>query len=425
MTVLGLATSGCGSGALARDAGDARDGAPSTDAADAASDTGLEEADAGDARSPMLPDGACFTNAFRQGPTGACACDVASPDICGEACVDLANDDQNCGACGHTCDSPSTCAHGVCGPTPTRDVASRIGCGEMRLASEGASIIYTDTAAGHVMQLAGGSPFQISGAETKAPTLLAVGGTTIFWLDGKTIYRLAGLDISAVYTSVDDVHGLAISDDGATVYFSAGNKVQSVPATGGGTPVDVEIQTLDNPMALAVSGNLLASTVGFVGVVDVIQLGGPMASCSTADESHGIDIACRRVASSQGELNLNSIAATASKVLWADGPNVKMGSLTLDDSSPSPWSTIAYGPGPIVSLAAAGGSVYFNTSDPFAPDSNVVARAPMTADAAASPIRLARKITTNVPGSLAVAGARVYWATTDCGIQSVSWVDTP
>jgi hypothetical protein len=429
MTVLGLATSACGRGALARDAGGPGDGALSTDApknADAASGTG--EGDAADARSAMLPDGRCFTNAYRQGNTGPCACDVADPDICGNACVDLAIDDQNCGACGHTCDAPSACAHGVCGPAPTSVVPGHSGCGEMRLVTNGDTLVWTDTAAGRVMAMprAGGTPAPLSGRETTAPTLLAVNGTTVFWLDGKTIRKVAGGVVSEVYTNPDDLHGLATSDDGATVYFSTGRKVESVPAAGGAEPVVVEIHTRGDPAALAVSGSMLVSTVNLVGVVDVIQLGGPMAVCTWLDtpDPTASDASCNRVASSQGDLNYNLILNTGSKVIWADGPSLKMGGLVVDGNQHQ-WNQIADGPARVVSMADANGVIYFNTSDaggPPAPDFDVVAKTPMVASAdldGPAPLRLARKITSNAPGSLVVVGPTVYWATSDCGIQSI------
>jgi hypothetical protein len=426
MIALGLATSGCGRGALARDAGGATDAA--LPKVDAPNDAG--RADPVDARSPMFPDGRCFTNAFPQGSSGPCACDVVSPDICGDTCVDLSSDDQNCGACGHACDSTSACAHGVCGPTPTSVVPPHAGCGEMRLAATDNTLVWTDTAGGRVMSksIAGGTPAPISGAETTAPTLLALNGTTIFWLDGKTIRKLAGGVVSDVYTNPDDINGLVTSDDGATVYFSTGQKIQSVPAAGGAAPVDVEVHKNGHPAALAVSGSLLASSVTFDQLIDVIQLGGQAAFCSTGDTADPVspDIACRRVACCQGELDARQILTTASKVIWADGPLLKMGDIAID--APYVWDEITVtGSGvPVGSMAVANGVIYFNTETgwPEPPDTVVVAKAPMIAMSrndtnGPPPIRLARGITTNVPGSLVVVGPTVYWATSACEIQSV------
>jgi hypothetical protein len=296
----------------------------------------------------------------------------------------------------------------------------------MRLAATADTLVWTDTAAGRVMTMpaAGGKPVPISGSETTAPTLLAVNGTTIFWLDGKTIHKRAGGAVSDVYTNLDEVHGLATSDDGATVYFSTGQKVQSVTAAGSGAPVDVEVHTRGAPAALAVSGATLASTVSDLGIVDVIRLGGPIARCSTADipDPTNPDVACNRVACCQGSLD-GVLATSASKVVWADGYGLKMGDLVVDGAD-HPWDHITDADAAVASMVVANGLIYFNTSDPTTPDFNVVAKSPMTASAP-RPLRLARRITTNVPGSLVVVGNAVFWATSDCGIQAVPAGEAP
>jgi hypothetical protein len=440
---VGLSSSGCGRAALSPDGATAGrtsspDGSSSTDApgeADASGETALLGAvDARPARSPTLPDGGCFTNAFRRTLADACACGDGVPDLCEEACVDLASDDANCGACGHTCAPTSTCTKGVCGPLPTSVVTPHSGCGEMRLGATTDTLYWTDTALGRVMTMpaAGGAPARVSGAETTAPTLLAINRSTVFWLDGKTIRKRAGNVVSDVYTNAEDVHGLATSDDGATVYFSTGRKVESVPAAGSDAPVAVEVHTRGDPTALAVSGNMLVSTVNLIGVVDVIQLGGPMAVCTWIDtpDPTTSDFACNRVASSQGELNYNLILNTGSKVIWADGSSLKMGGLVVDGNQHQ-WDHIAYGDANVVSMAVANGVIYFNTSGaggPPAPDFDVVAKTPMVASTdldGPAPLRLTRKITSNVPGSLVVVLGAVYWATGDCAIQSVPTGEAP
>jgi hypothetical protein len=161
--------------------------------------------------------------------------------------------------------------------------------------------------------------------------------------------------------------------------------------------------------------------VSFAGVVDVIQLGGPTASCGSGDNPDPTDVACNVVASSQGEVNTRLIVATDSKVVWADGPNLKMGGLLVDGVRHN-WDTIAHSDGNVVSMAVANGVIYFNTSaDPPAPDLDVVAKAPMIASPnldGPGPIRLARKVAGNVPGSLVVTGGTVFWATSACAIQA-------
>ena len=336
------------------------------------------------------------------------------------ACVDLASDDANCGACGHACAATSACARGVCGPAPTIVVPKPVACGEMRLVAAGDTLYWTDTAGGAVMAMpaAGGTPAPLSGSETKAPTLLTVTGSTIFWLDGKTIRKMAGDVISDVYTNLDDVNGLAVSDDGATVYFSTGQKVQSVPAAGGGTPVDVEIHNSGDPAALAVAGSYLASTVSDLGAVNVIGLGGPTALCWTMDANGdtSLDVNCNRVARGQGELNTAVIVAAGSKVLFADGPDIKMGDLVVDNV-PRSWDPVTENESSVGSMVVSAGMIYFDTSGAVMPEGDVVAKSPMTVNS--PPLRLARNVTTHTFGSLAVSGQKVFWVTSDCAIQSV------
>jgi hypothetical protein len=410
---LGLAAGGCGSATLAPDGAARPDGAAQPDgASDAESEGGVDAWSAA-----TLPDGSCIPGAFHLGG-GVCACQPDSPDICGVGCVDLSTDNDNCGACGHACEATSACANGVCSPAPTTVVAAPAACGKMRLGALADTLVWSDTAGGRVMAMpgAGGAPQPISGAETQAPTLLAFNGSTIFWLDGKTIRKSAGGTISDVYTNLDDIHGLATSDDGATVYFSTGQRVQSVPAAGGGTAVDVEIHNSGDPDALAVSGNYLASTVGLVGGVNVIGLGGPTALCWTHDPTGStVDVDCNRVAMGQGELNTDVIAATAGKVIWADGPNLKMGDLVVG-GIPKSWDAVTQADTNVVSFAVSAGSIYFEPSDPSTPSSGIVAKVAMTANALSTP--LVRHVAPNAPGSLAVVGPTVFWATSACEIQS-------
>jgi hypothetical protein len=266
-------------------------------------DGALSEADGPidvDASPATLLDGRCVSGAYPR--NGVCTCPIEQPDVCEQGCVDLTSDDDNCGTCGHSCEPGATCRVGVCGPRPTTVVAAPAACGKMRLAATSDTLYWTDTAGGRVMKMpaAGGDATPVSGAETTAPTLLELKSGAVFWLDGKTIRRSAGGQVSDVYTSLDSINGLAASDDGATVYFSTGAKIESVPASGGAAPIDVEVQRTGTPAGLAVAGGYLIFALDFVGGVDVIQRSGPLALCWTQDTDTTLDVNCTRLAREAG-----------------------------------------------------------------------------------------------------------------------------
>jgi hypothetical protein len=367
--------------------------------------------------SATLPDGRCKVGAFVHG--SACTCQDDIPTPCESSCADLTRDDDNCGACGHACGAGSACAGGVCGPVPKIFAARAAPCGAMRLAADLDNLYWTDTAGGRVMKapLGGGAPTPVSGAETTSPSLLFVKGASVLWLDGKTIRSSRGGAISSLTTSATDVLGLATSDDGETVYFSTGAKVQSVPAAGGATPTDVEVHNSGNPAALAVQGNILASTVALVGGVNVIGLGGPLALCWTEDPmgEASLDVDCTRVARGQGGLVTDVVAATASKVLWIDDMAIKMGDLVvLPPGQLRAWDPVVQDDLSITSMTVAGDVVYFDTID-TSDGTGAVKKAPITANGPAG-YAIARGV--HGPGSLAVGRHQLYWTTADCEIQS-------
>jgi hypothetical protein len=372
------------------------------------------------AASATLANGHCATNAYKV--NGVCTCMVGLPTVCGASCVDVASDDSNCGACGHTCEAHATCRVGVCGPPPTTIVAAPATCGGLQLVAKGDTLYWTDKANGKVMSMpaSGGSPVAISGAETTAPTLLFVNGdgngSTVFWLDGKTIRKSAGGAISDVYTHTDGINGLTTSDDGATVYFSSGAKIQSVPTAGATMPVDVEVHNSGQPTALAIEGGFLASTVNYVGGVNVIGLAGPLALCWTNDPQGGtsLDVNCNRVARDQAGIVVDVVVAASSKVLWIDDTIVKMGVLAVDGMERS-WDVVQQASGPIKSMTVADGWVYFDSSSTVG-TSSTVEKVAMMRDAP-SPVALARDV--GNPRSIAVSGNSVFWSNDACEIQSV------
>jgi Stigma-specific protein, Stig1 len=376
-----------------------------------AQDGGVDEAGADASFSATLPDGMCKTFASRF-TGGACECPSEVPDVCATSCVDLATDGDNCGACGHVCAAQAACAHGVCGPSPVFVVHKPRVCGDFKLATAGDTLYWTDTAAGKVMAMpvAGGAPMPVSGAETTKPTLLFANGSTVFWLDGKTIRKSTAGVVSDVYMNPDDINGLTTSDDGATVYFSTGPRIRSVPAAGGATPIDVEVHSDFDTMALAVAGDYLAST-SHSGEVYVTRLSGPPAQCDTSDPMRTfVGINCNTVAWGQG---WNFVAITASDVVWVDGPNISMGERVVDGMSRPYDFVTTTDNGNINSMIVSGGAVYFDNVDPTG--LSEIDKAPLAVNA--TRVRLARNL--RAAGSIAVSGEKVFWATGYCEIQSV------
>jgi hypothetical protein len=402
---------GCAGASLAPD-GSARDGnIPADDAAP--EPAAVAEAGVDTSSPATLPDGSCKTNASRNTPDSACTCFLDLPDACEASCVDLATDDDNCGACGHACAPQAACVDGACGPSPQLAVGKPAVCGEFRLAAAGGALYWTDTANGTVRSL-GGVAAQVSGPETKAPTLLFASESTVVWLDGKTIRRSTGGGVSEVYTSPDDVNGLTTSEDGGTVYFSTGSRIQSVPSLGGAPPIDVLVRKTWAPGPVAVAGDYLASVSPGAGDVTVIQLSGPTPDCDATDSMGRFGgVNCGRVGF-QHDLNA-SVTVVLPKVIFVDSYDVKMNDVTILGSVQP--ASVAMADERIRSMFVSGGKAYFDyvSSNGDPTKSSTIERVQLAAGA--KPVPLARNV--YAAGSIAVAGRKLYWVTGDCDIDSV------
>jgi Stigma-specific protein, Stig1 len=375
-----------------------------------------------DASSATQPDGRCVPGAFPH-KNGICMCQSDTPTVCDALCVDLTSDPDNCGACDHACAPQATCGAGACGPSPTVARAAPAACGKMALVANNGTLYWTDTVNGVVMRMpaAGGDATQISGPETTAPTHLLVNGTTVFWVDGATIRTSAGSVVSTVYTAPGGVRGIALSDDAATMYFSWGSKIQSVPVVGG-QPTDVVLQDSGGePAAMAVQGNLMVFLIGVLGGIDVTQLGPVVAHCWTIDpdastDNTDLDVNCDRLGYANAGLNTNVVIAAGANVVFIDGPALEMNAFAADaaqahedifsaDDDPSDF---------IQAMVLAGGQIFF--ADSAGPTSGEVQRVSPTYNATSVP--LARNL--NGPTSVAVDGQRVFWTTSDCEIRTTA-----
>jgi hypothetical protein len=264
---------------------------------------------------------------------------------------------------------------------------------------------------------AGAPPTAISMGETVSPTSVVVRGSTVFWLDGLVIRKSVAGVISVVTTSASPIHGITASDDGASIFFSTGTKVQKVSAAGG-TPVDVAIEEkLGVPGALAVQGSLLVFPTNFNGDIDIATLGATPALCATSpgeSDPWFPNFMCQRVARSQGSLNQSIILSTGPSVLWIDGPEVKLNELSATAAASN--VTVAQTDAPVRSMALGAGKVFYVAFDDADPAAGTVAKAALIEGGASVPLARAIK----GPGSVAVDGKKVFWSTADCEIQTTA-----
>jgi hypothetical protein len=367
--------------------------------------------------SATMTDGACVAGAYPHG--GVCVCQDGTPTVCGNACVDVMVDNNNCGSCGTACGATATCVAGHCGPAATTLVPAITGCMALTLAAGGGSVYYADEGHNSISKIpsAGGAATVVSSTEM-APTWLTLSGTTLFWYNktNKTIrMSAAGAAPANVYVSADPkgVTGFGFSADGATVYFSEGTNINSIPAAGGVAPTIVGMEQHGGlPGAIAVSGTTLAYPTNLNSDVDVIKVvAGTPALCGMedpADSNKLIQVNCTRIARSQGEIFLNSIFAIGGKAYWIDGSNIKSESLT--PAADATFDSISMTSASAITAAAATATTIYVAEDGF------IDKTPLVKDSVLIQIARGQK----APTSIAVDGTKVYWATSDCTIGSTA-----
>src|SRR5438046_978196 len=102
-----------------------------------------------------------------------------------------------------------------CGSKSSGGAAGSTGTAGTGTAGSAGALYWTDTMNKAVYSTPTATPGTaklISGAETLAPTAIAVSGTTVFWLDGKSIRKsVAGAAPVLVYTHADAINGIAVS----------------------------------------------------------------------------------------------------------------------------------------------------------------------------------------------------------------------
>jgi hypothetical protein len=392
-----------------------------TDAASSGDDAGAADRP----RDAMtLPDGRCAVGAFPR--DGVCMCQTSLPNVCDDRCVDLQNDDDHCGRCGNACDPTSTCAQGVCTPPPVVVVAARPGCNSLDIAVVGDDVYWSDAGHGRVARTAAGlgSPSQsdtIAQGES-APEKIVVGGRAVFWIGGhkKEIRRGAlGQPPVTVATSLTDIHGLTVTSDGSTVYFSVESSVRKVAATGGLT-VEVAHDEFEGvPSALALDGDKLAYTDGNNGMVEVVTLvEGQLALCNVFDGAEVVNVNCLRVAQGQGSLLEQALGTWRGQVLWADGAVLKGARTTGSLHNVGQYQVGVTPLDPITGFAVSEGRVAFSSNDGNQRRGGEILQAPIEVGWPAG--RLARGL--EAPRAVVASGERIFWATGGCAIQGTKFL---
>ncbi len=236
------------------------------------------------------------------------------------ACVDPMRDPQNCGACGAACSPHVACVSGVCADSKVRVlVPPAPGCLSMRVVAEGGRIYWSDLGHGLIqsVEAPGTVPSSASVAVASAKiaalvlynhpantypgpiaTPLLVRGTTAYFVEtnepfttdeagsgaaGTSIVSVQpGIATKTLFTASDGepINAMALSPDGATLYFSDGGNIFMMPSAGMATAgdlkslgyhYDVPVPFEVLPTAMATDGRYLAfmeSGSYQVGVVD-------------------------------------------------------------------------------------------------------------------------------------------------------------
>jgi stigma-specific protein Stig1 len=376
---------------------------------------------------------------------GVCACQPDVPTACGQSCTDITLDDDNCGACGHACAPTSACNAGRCGPSVTTVISPAPGCGAITLVIAGETLYWTDRGHGTVeSQPIGGGPRTTISSTEPSPGILAVGATTLFWVDvvsqvqmtnsygieatlttatarAVTLPKGTPVDLATESNFNGGIRGLVASEDGATLYYSADTKVRAVPAAGG-VAIDVGSENRGGiPTGLGRDGNTIGYITDFNGNVDVITVqDGVVAQCGAPDPSDPtgerlLMVNCVRIGGCTPDALFDTFIVRGPLTYWADDGSVDVGGPLSGPNQEK--QQVAFGAiDNITGLAGAPDFLYFSESSGLAGDASGIVERTAYAPQSMSYI-LARAQQT--PRSLAVDATKVYWSTDDCAINSV------
>jgi hypothetical protein len=360
----------------------------------------------------------CGANTTKR--NGLCYCQPATLSACADGCGDFQTDADHCGNCETKCAATQACRAGKCTTTPTAVVPAIAGCGSIKLAVAGGTLYFTDKMHGSVQSVAttGGTvkalvPGQMS------PTQIAVNGEALYWLASGTkqvmTSTLAGATPTEVVKSAAaDIGGFTFSEDGKTLYFSAGTKVSKISATPGTTAaVEVGHEESGIPHALAVSGKLVAYPADLNGDVDIMTMvEGTPSICASPDSMVEKNTSCARVARSQGGLYLDAVYIVGDNAYWLNGPQVVTSPANIPDGASSTNNTVATASNPNAlagtAMAIVKDQVYFSD------DTGSIYAAALKVNADVATIARGQMS----PTSITADDANVYWANADCSIMS-------
>jgi len=413
------------------------------------------------AGSPTLANGNCVPGAFKHGTPGVCACQSDTPTVCEMMCTNTATDDANCGMCGKACAATATCNAGTCGAEATSVLPAISGCMGMNIAVSGGKVYYTDATHGTVasVPVAGGAATTVVSGE-KSPGMIAVTSTTALWIsvtmtvmstgDGgvpitttTASLRKAALptgpasDLVVETNTGGGIMGFTLSPDGATVYYSAGTMVKSIPlaAAAGTAATVVGIEQLNGiPTALGISadGMTLAYVTQLNGDVDVITLGTSAASttgnmcpantacCGMHDPADAtgealLNTKCTRIARSQGAPFFGGIILKNGTAYWSNDGAIQANAATVGAAQGNVQVSTTGGPS-VTALGGTATNIYFgDTADMTLLKGvyTIPTGGAMNPDAT----QLTRAQT---PTSIGFDATKVYWSTASCAISSIA-----
>jgi hypothetical protein len=361
-------------------------------------------------------------------------CAPPAPSECAGACTSLANDPNNCGACGQVCSSSAVCLRGRCGPEATTLVPpSPGGCGAIHLAAADGTLYWTDEAHGTVSSVrADGTAPTTLAMNERAPAHVVARGGRVFWVATDrgamsatpaggvvaTSVRAvpatggAAVELVAETSHGDGILGLAVSDDGVSVYYSLDASVKMVPAAGGPASFVVLSSATVLPSAIGLEGRTLAFAETQGVVVEAVTLGdGGVVTCEPPVGDAGASAGPCNEVSDNTQAVLDAVFVHEGLVYWADSSVVSRAPAAALDAK-SQNRLVAHANGTITGLVGAPSALWFTEEG----HEDILLA---TFQVGQTQTVMARGQAPT--GALAADGTRVYWVNADCSIRTSSY----
>jgi hypothetical protein len=315
------------------------------------------------------------------------------------------------------------------------------------LVVDSGKIYWSDPGHGTIMSRATtGGPSSVLAMNEAAPTLLVVRSGTVYWIDTgnntiravvsgggspKTLVAMApGLpDGGLLFANDAGIHGIALSPDGETLYFSAGADVYKMPAAGGEV---VELGYSEGPRhgapaALAVDTRYVYYPTAVNGTVEMMSLTTPCDLAAATGPAPSCPIRMGKIISGI----LDVIVARGDHVYWGTSQSVRMASISArEDGGISVNAGSDYPPtvdtGQVTGFAIGDAYGYFGEFPVYGgkPEDGFIEKAPSPPyppTSMANALVIARN--QPMPTSFALDGTNVYWTTSRCDIMTLA--DSP